>query len=163
MGFDAAGYVYSVGSDGEDGIGDVFGGEAAGEDDVVGSGGAASDGPVGASAGAAELAGFVGVEEEGADRGLEWAELCEAKIFADAHRFRDLEIVGELARYGCGFVAVELDGIEIDGAGESDDGFGRPIDEDADGFDFVGEGANDFVGVCGRDVADALFVEIEAE
>src|SRR5579862_9500001 len=57
-GFDAAGYVYGVGADVEDGFGDVFGGEAAGENDAVGFGGAAGDGPVGAVACAAILAGF---------------------------------------------------------------------------------------------------------
>ena len=116
-GFDAAGDVDGVGANVEDGFGDVFGGEAAGEDDAVGFCGAAGDGPVGAVAGAAELAGFVGVEEEGVDGGLERAEGCETEALAHAHRFRDLEMIGELARYGCGFVAVELDGVEIDGAG----------------------------------------------
>ena len=66
-GFDAAGDVYGVGADVEDGFGYVFGGEAAGEDDAVILRGVAGDSPVGASAGAAVLAGFGGVEEEGAD------------------------------------------------------------------------------------------------
>ncbi len=162
-GFDAAGDVYGVGADVEDGFGDVFGGEAAGEDDAVGFGGAAGDGPVGASASAAVFAGFCGVEEEGADGGFEWLELREAETFADAERFGDVEKFCGGAGGGGGFVAVELHGVEIDGAGQRDDGFGRPVHEDADGFDFFGEGADDFVGVGGGDVADAFFVEIEAE
>src|SRR5580692_1000153 len=66
-GFDAAGYVYGVGADAQDGFGDVFGREAAGEDDAVSLGGAAGDGPVGAMAGAAVFTRFCGVEKKRAD------------------------------------------------------------------------------------------------
>ena len=162
-GFDAAGYVDGVGADVEDGFGDVFGGEAAGKDDAVGFGGAAGDLPIGALARAAVLAGFCGVEKKGADRRLEGAEACQAKIFPNAESSRDFEKFRGGAGGGGWFVAVELDSVEIDRAGQSDDGFGGPVYEDAGGFDFFGEGANDFVGVGGRDVADAFFVKIEAE
>ena len=63
-GFGAAGNVYGVGADVEDGVGDIFGGESAGEDDAMSFSGAAGDGPVGAMAGAAVFAGFGGVEKE---------------------------------------------------------------------------------------------------
>lgn len=116
-GFDAAGYVYGVGADVEDGLGDVLGGEAAGEDDAVIFRGAAGDGPVGASAGAAVFAGFGGVEEEGADDRSEGPKLREAEIFADAQGFGDVEKFCGGASFPRGFIAVELDGVETDGAG----------------------------------------------
>ena len=162
-GFDAAGDVDGVRADVEDGFGDVFGCEAAGEDDAVGFGGAAGDGPVGAVAGAAELVFRAGVEEEGADGGLEGTEAGQAKIFADAEGFGDVEKFCGGARGGGGFVAVELHGVEVDGACQGNHGFRRPVYEDADGFNFFGQGADDFVGVGRCDVANTFFVEIEAE
>lgn len=122
--FDAAGDIDGVGSDAEDGFGHVFWREAACEDDAMGFCGAAGDSPVGANAGAAVLAGFGGVEEECADDRLKRFELREAEAFADAHGFRDVEIFRGRASGGDGFVAVELHGVEIDGASERDDRLG---------------------------------------
>ncbi len=54
-GFDAAGDVDGVGADGEDGFGDVFRSEAAGEEDGIFCGGAFCDFPVGEATCAAEF------------------------------------------------------------------------------------------------------------
>ena len=55
VGLDAAGDVYRIGSNGEDGLRDVVGSKAAGENDSVFGAGTFCDVPVGELAGAAEV------------------------------------------------------------------------------------------------------------
>ena len=66
-GFNTTGDVHAVRADFGDGVADVFGGKAAREEDrAVVFFGADGEIPVEPGAGAAELAGDIGVEEDGA-------------------------------------------------------------------------------------------------
>ena len=106
-----------------------------------------------------------GVEEEGADGGSEGTEAGQAKIFADAEGFGDVEkFCGDGVAVEAGFVAVELHCGEVDGACESDDGYRRPVNEDADGINFLGRKPPMYF-VCGdgSDTARTFFIEVEAE
>src|SRR5256886_13094057 len=88
-GFDAAGDVDGVRADGEDGFTDVFGREAAGENDFVFCGGSLRDRPVERLARTAELVFFCGGIEKGIGRAAESFEIGHGKTGAATKRLDD--------------------------------------------------------------------------
>src|SRR5215470_562220 len=95
-GFYAAGDVHSIGPDGEDSFADVFGREAAGEDDFVFRGGFLRDGPIECFARSAELVLFRGAIEKEVGRTSESFEIGYGKTQADAKGFDDGQIILEI-------------------------------------------------------------------
>ncbi len=110
-GFDPAGDINGVGADGEDGFTDVFGSEAAGEDDFVFRGGFLRDGPIERLARTAELIFFrSGIEKE-ARSAAESSEIGHGKTGADAKSPDDGQIVFEIVELLRCFIAMELNGL----------------------------------------------------
>src|SRR5258707_9355673 len=108
-GFDAAGNVDGVWADGEDGFTDVFGREAAGENDFVFCGGPLCDGPVECFARTAELVFFCGGIEKEIGRPAESFEIGHGKTGTDTKGLDDGQVVLEIGEMLRRFVSVKLD------------------------------------------------------
>jgi len=160
--FDTAGDVDGVGADGEDGFADVFGSEAACENDLVFCRRSLRDGPVERFAGAAELFFFRGCVEKEVGRAAESSEIGHGKTGADAKSSDDRQIVLEIVQLLRRFVSVELDAGQLECVDKIHNDFGFPIDEDADCFRGWKHFAANVPGVSGSDRARRFFIEIEA-
>src|SRR5882757_6407894 len=112
--FDAAGDVDGVRANGEDGFADVFGSEAAGENDFVFCGGSLRDRPGESLAGTAELVFFCGGIEEEVGRAAESFEIGHGKTGTDTKGLADGQIVLEIVEMFWRFVAVKLDASQLE-------------------------------------------------
>src|SRR5260221_180526 len=162
-GFDAAGDVDGVRADGEDGFTDVFGREAAGENDFVFCGGSLCDRPVERLAGTAELVFFCGGIKKEVGRAAEFFEIRHGKNGADAESSDDGQVVLEIVELLRRFVSVKLDAGQLECVDKIHDDFGIPVDKNADGLGGGSEFAANVPGVSGRNRSRGFFVEIEAE
>jgi hypothetical protein len=133
-GFDAAGHIDGKWADDTDGFGNVFGSEAARENDAVRLGSATSEVPVAGGAAAAVLAGERRVEKERGGGAKAGKIRCGSPL-PQAQNFDNGETAGDSVNNLCGFVAVELSGSEAQCFAESGHRSGGPIHEDADRSD----------------------------
>src|SRR5581483_11758406 len=159
-GLDTAGDVDGVGAHLADGVGDILGSQAAGEEDgaaeLVGLDGEV---PVEGGAGAAEAIGHGSIEQPRA--GVVVGKRAKGGGVADAKGLDRHH--GKLAAERGGFIAVELEEVEGAFADCPGNSLRGGIDEDTDLDDGRRQFAGDFGGGIQSDEARALFVEHEAD
>lgn len=185
-GLDAAGGVDHRDGQGAAGesVGEVFGGQSAGEDPVESAPGGKDGVPAGKSggeqihhivgeglAGAAEASGDGGIEEDGLGQGVELRGQLEPvfqgrQVFggAEPEGLEDAEAGGvEPADVFGRLVAVELNGVEAEPIGQLGDVSGGLVGEDTDGQQAPRAASEELLGAIGGKAARRAVAEVEAD
>src|SRR5439155_25425926 len=135
----------------------------AGEDDFVFCGGPLRNRPVERLARTAELVFFRGGIEEEIGRAAESFEIGHGKTGVDAKSPDDGQSVLETVEMLRRFVAVKLDGGQLECVDKIHGDFGLPVDKNADGLGGGSEFAANVPGVGGSDGSGGFFVKIQPD